>query len=73
MNEYNHTRHSSISTNEYNKAVRNIGKWVLVDNNSIMSIQPIYRCSVCNKNISTYYPPSVCEYCGSFNVITKNI
>ena len=43
------------------------GEWLLVCSNDFMSIQPQYICSVCKDMISTYYPPDVCEYCGSAN------
>ena len=43
------------------------GEWLLVYGENFMSIQPSYCCSVCKDMISTYYPPNVCEYCGSIN------
>ena len=43
------------------------GEWLLVCGENFMSMLPQYCCSVCRKMISTYYPPDVCEHCGSIN------
>lgn len=43
------------------------GEWLLVHGENFMSIQPQYCCSMCEDIISTYYPPDVCEHCGSIN------
>jgi len=43
------------------------GEWLLVYGENFMSMQPQYYCSVCKDMISTYYPPDVCEHCGSMN------
>lgn len=43
------------------------GEWLLVHGENFMSMQPQYCCSVCEDIISTYYPPDVCEHCGSIN------
>ena len=48
------------------------GEWLLVEGENFMSIQPQYRCSVCGEVISTYYPPNVCEQCGSINEYKGN-
>ena len=48
------------------------GEWLLVHGENFMSIQPQYCCSVCEDMISTYYPPDVCEHCGSTNEYNGN-
>ena len=46
------------------------GEWLSVK--GIMSIQPMYCCSVCDDIISTYYPPNKCEKCGALNKFKGN-
>ena len=43
------------------------GEWLLVNSMDFMSLQPQYKCSVCEDMISTYYPPNECRKCGSIN------
>lgn len=47
-------------------------EWLLVRGENFMSLQPQYCCSVCKNMISTYYPPDVCEHCGSTNEYNGN-
>ena len=41
------------------------GKWLSVGGNNIMSLVPVYKCSICYNTFSGYYPPDVCEHCGA--------
>lgn len=66
--EYSISEHE-ICTDDYVKDLESIkqGEWLLVYGENFMSIQPQYCCSLCENMISTYYPPNVCEHCGSIN------
>lgn len=58
---------------EKNKKINNKkGEWLLIDGENFMSLQPQYKCSVCGDIISTYYPPNVCEHCGSISEYKGN-
>lgn len=48
------------------------GEWLLVRGKNFMSLQPQYCCSLCENMISRYYPPDVCEHCGSTNEYNGN-
>lgn len=41
------------------------GTWLLEMNDEIMSLIPMYRCSICGNSFSGYYPPDVCDHCGA--------
>ena len=49
----------------YNLEKNKIGIWLSVVDDNIMSLVPMYRCSICYNTFSGYYPPDVCEHCGA--------
>lgn len=48
------------------------GEWLLVHGENFMSLQPQYRCSICNDIISTSNLPNECSQCGSINEYKGN-
>ena len=40
-------------------------KWLLMMDDEVMSLIPMYKCSICGNSFSGYYPPEVCEHCGA--------
>ena len=53
----------------YNLEENKVGTWLLVMNDEVMSLVPMYKCSLCGNNFSAYYPPDVCEHCGAKMVV----
>lgn len=41
------------------------GEWLSLGNDNVMSLVPMYKCSICGNSFSGYYPPDVCECCGA--------
>ena len=41
------------------------GEWLLEMNDEMMSLVPMYSCSICGNSFSGYYPPDACEHCGA--------
>jgi hypothetical protein len=41
------------------------GTWLLYEGDEMMSLVPMYSCSICGNSFSGYYPPDVCDHCGA--------